>query len=324
MVNEKYLYPCQRGGAGFGVMEQDGAIHGENLRNVTIEDVEISKTGGYGIMLRGESLHIRRCNISQCGAGGIGISSENLITPQNRDEEWISCVEDCRIKNIGLDYFGAAGIFSNSAMLRRNYIAETSYTSIIANGDYCIVENNICIDPMLTLNDGGCIYMHINKGCIVRGNICLCRKEPDEISIMCWAIYLDSDTTDFEVYNNKMIGFRRAMLDARMGGRNRWHHNYMEYFCERQEYDTISIELPTDKCINFDSNVINSKKAKIIYTKDYFEQERDMKNNTFVCENVVFECRKGKWVDEVLPVLGGTNIMTGIKDCDYTSLREEV
>ena len=309
VVNEQYLYPCQRGGAGFGVMEQDGAIHGEGLSNIEIADVEIHHTGGYGIMLRGESLHVRRCNISRCGAGGIGISSDNLLTPQNRYEEWVSCVEDCRIENIGIDYLGAAGIFSNSAMLRSNYISETPYTSIIANGDYCVVENNICVNPMHTLNDGACIYMHINKGCIVRENICMCTKKPNEISAMCWGIYLDSDTTDFEICNNKIIGFKRAMLDARTGSRNRWHHNYMEYFCDDAENNTISIELPTDKGIDFDSNIIHSENAEIIYSRGFFEQERDLKHNTFICKNVEFAYRKNKNLeDEPLPILGGTNV----------------
>lgn len=309
IVNEKYLYPCQRGGAGFGVMEQDGAIHGNNVKNIEILDVDICRTGGYGIMLRGESLHIRGCNISQCGAGGIGISSENLLTPQNRYEDWVSCVEECTIKNIGLDYLGAVGIFSNSAMLRFNHISETPYTSIIANGDYCVVENNTCINPMLVLNDGACIYMHINKGCIVRDNICMSTKKPNEISPMCWAIYLDSDTTDFEICNNKMIGFKRAMLDARAGGRNNWHHNYIEYFGSDEE--AVSIEVPTDKGINFYSNIIHSKNVKIIYSRGFFEQETDMKFNTFVCKNVEFEYRKNKnLADEPLLALESTNVKT--------------
>lgn len=309
VVNEKYLHPCQRGGAGFGVMEQDGAIYGKELKNIEINDVDIYNTGGYGIMLRGESLHVRRCNIKKCGAGGIGISSENLLTPENRYEDWVSCVEDCRIENIALDYLGAVGIFSNSAMLRRNYIAETSYTSIIANGDYCVVENNICINPMLVLNDGACIYMHINKGCIVRGNMCLCEKAPDEISLMCWAIYLDSDTTDFEICNNVIKGFKRAMLDARMGDRNRWHHNYMEYSCDIPGHETMSVELPTDKRIDFHSNIMNSENIKIIYSRGFFDQSEDMNFNTAVCKNIVFEYRKNKNLpEEALPEFGGTNV----------------
>lgn len=298
VINERYQHPCQRGGAGFGVMEQDGAIHGQQVRNIEVVDVEICRTGGHGIMLQGESLHIRRCQIHHCGAGGIGISSENLLTPENREEAWVSCVEDCRIEEIGIDYMGAAGIFSNSAMLRRNYIAKTPYTSILANGDYCVVENNICIDPMRVLNDGGCIYMHINKGCVVRGNVCLNTSEDDaliygsETDVLVWGIYLDSETTDFEVCNNIIKGFHRATMDARRGGRNRWHHNYMEYSGAYNGEKAMSVEFPTDKRIRFDNNIMLCETVKISCTPDFFEPAEDLRNNTAICKEVCIEYRE--------------------------------
>lgn len=289
VINERYQHPCQRGGPGFGVMEQDGAIYGEGVNNVEIKDVEICRTGGYGIMLRGESLHVRRCRIHHCGAGGIGISSANLLTPENREEAWASCVEDCTIEEIGIDYMGAAGIFSNSAMIRRNYIANTPYTCIIANGDYCVVENNICIDPMRVLNDGACIYMHINKGCVVRGNTCFCRNETNA---MVWGIYLDSDTSDFELYDNVIKGFYQPMLDARKGSRNSWHHNYMEYSGTYNGDNTMDVGFPADKRINFYGNVMHSEKIKIRSARKHFVPEEDMKDNTAICEEVYIEYRK--------------------------------
>jgi len=289
VVNEKYLFPCQRGGAGFGVMEQDGAIHGKHVNNIEISDVEICNTGGYGIQLQGESLFIRRCHIHACGAGGIGITSENRLTPQNRNEPWVSCVEDCRVENIGIDYLGAAGIFSNSAMLRRYYVANTPYTNIIANGDYCVVEDNICMDPMQKLQDGACIYMHINKGCIVRNNICLNHKTT---CVMSWGIYLDSDTTDFEVYGNRICGFQRAMLDARKGDRNRWHHNYMEFAGDHTGEQTMFVEFPTDKRICFDNNILHCKKLKFVCSRGFFDPDEDIRLNTAVCSEIIFEYRK--------------------------------
>ena len=126
---------------------------------------------------------------------------------------------------------------------------------------------------------------------------------------MCWAIYLDSDTTDFEICNNVIKGFKRAMLDARMGDRNRWHHNYMEYSCDIPGHETMSIELPTDKRIDFYSNIMNSENIKIIYSRGFFDQSEDMNFNTAVCKNIVFEYRKNKNLpEEALPEFGGTNV----------------
>ncbi|MGI6337711.1 MAG: right-handed parallel beta-helix repeat-containing protein [Eubacteriales bacterium] len=282
VVNEPYLYPCQRGGAGFGVMEQDGAVTGTGLENCTIEDCEITLTGGYGLMLRGEGLHVRRCRIHQCGAGGIGISSENLITLETRDDPKWSCVEDCDISRIGLDYYGAAGIFSNSAMLRRNRVADTPYTNIIANGDYCVVEDNICVDPMRKLNDGGCIYMHINVGCIVRRNICITHNTPDRDNQLVWGLYLDSQTEGYEMYGNYVRGFRWPMADARRGGRNDWHDNIFEY----DGPETMRIRFPADKEMRFHKNILRSRKIEIVANPEYYKRDRDLTGNVFVCDDV--------------------------------------
>ena len=145
-------------------------------------------------MLRGEVC--TALQNSSVRRGG-GISSENLITPETRDDPKWSCVEDCDISRIGLDYYGAAGIFSNSAMLRRNRVADTPHTNIIANGDYC-VRGQHRVDPMRKLNDGGCIYMHINVGCIVRRNICITHNTPDRDNQLVWGLYLDSQTEGYK------------------------------------------------------------------------------------------------------------------------------
>ena len=288
VVNEKYLHPCQRGGAGFGVMEQDGAIHGEGLENIEIADVDIYNTGGYGIMLRGESLFVRNCRIHHTGAGGVGIVSHREITPETRNESWISCVEDCRIEDIGMDYLGACGIFSDGAMVRRNYVARTPYTSIVANGDFTVVEKNICVDPVLALTDGGCIYMHINKGCIIRDNVCLTNKQADEVKPLCFGIYLDSDTRDFEICGNVIKGFWRPVRDARRGAENDWHHNYMEYTSPVEAYPFMSVEFPSDKHIRFHDNIMCSKTIRLVCNKDLFVPEEEFHHNKAIANEVFF------------------------------------
>lgn len=312
VVNEQYQHPCQRGGAGFGVMEQDGAIHGQNLKNIEITDVEIYNTGGYGIMLRGESLYVRNCRIHNTGAGGVGMLSHRAITPATRDEAWVSCIEDCRIEDIGLDYFGAPGIFSDGAMVRRNYVARTPYTNIIANGDYTVVEKNTCVDPVLVLNDGGCIYMHINKGCIIRDNICLTNKRADEVKHLTMGIYLDSETADFEICGNTIKGFWQPARDARRGDKNSWHHNYMEYTSPVPGFEVMSVDLPSDKHISFCNNIMCSEKIRIVCNKDLFVEDEEFNYNKAISNDVFFKHRELYQIIDIpgmegLPTYGGTN-----------------
>jgi len=60
-------------------------------------------------MLRGESLVVRQCHIHHCGAGGIGISSTNLITDKTYENRSSSCVEECKIEHTGFSNANLVG-----------------------------------------------------------------------------------------------------------------------------------------------------------------------------------------------------------------------
>lgn len=286
IVNEAYQHPCQRGGAGFGVMEQDGAIYGINIDNVKVISCEVFKTGGFGIMLKGGKIQISDCVLSDCGAGGIGISSNLSIPQKNKNYAQLSFVKNCTIERIGLDYYSAAGIFSDNAIIKKNIIKNTPYTSIIANGDYCEVLDNVCINPMLVLNDGACIYMHINKDCLVKGNTCINENPPRPNYNLIFGIYLDSETFGYEICNNTFKGFDRTIMDAREGERNFFHDNFIEYIPLNGEVANTEIIFPILKTAEMNNNIFHCKKLTLRYNPEFFDFNRDFKNNKLLVDEL--------------------------------------
>ncbi len=233
VVNEQYIHPCRRGGCGFCVMEQDGSITGADIENLLVEDISIYKTGGYGLILRGEGIRVRGSHISHCGAGGIGISCSRTFKPgaavKPENHSVLPAVENCCIEWTGLDYYSGAGIFCDNVILRDNLITNTTYSGIVANGDNMLVEGNIVINPMLELEDGAAIYLHINGGSTVRNNYCENRNLLRKDTNLVIGIYLDVMTRNFEVCGNIVKGFKFALINHKGQEHNVWHDNYFEY-----------------------------------------------------------------------------------------------
>ena len=229
VVTDIYSIKVMRGAGGFVSMEQTGAIEGNEVSGVVIEDVAVYKTGGHGIKIKGNNVFVRDCKISECGAGGIMLNLQTEI-PTNDDEALYKAwpaVENCKIDHIGLDYYSGVAIFINNAVARKNYIEYTPYSGIVAYGDNVLIENNIVLDPMQRLNDGAAIYKLLDKKGIVRYNF-VQRKKGDP-SLNFKGLYLDAPGKDFRVYGNTVIGFKSGFHHHIAEAGTIYRDNYFEY-----------------------------------------------------------------------------------------------
>lgn len=228
VVTDIFSPEVMRGAGGFISMEQSGAIEGEGLSSILLEDVSVYKTGGFGIKLKGEDIFVRRAQLTECGAGGIALCIGTPI-PENPSEETLAgwpCVEGCRITHIGMDYYSAAAIFIDNALARNNYIEDTPYSGIVAYGDNVVIENNIVLDPMQTLNDGAAIYKLMDKNGVIRNNFVQRRRGSK--SLNCKGLYLDAPGVDFIVSGNVVKGFYLPFHHHVGQPGTVWKDNYFE------------------------------------------------------------------------------------------------
>ncbi len=229
VVTDIFSTKVMRGAGGLISLEQTGAIQGEGLSDILIEDVRIYKTGGLGIKLKGDNINVRGAQIRECGAGGVALTNNTPI-PDNASEDVIAgwpCVENCRVERIGLDYYSAAAIFIDKTVARGNYIADTPYSGIVAYGDNVVIEENIVFDPMQKMEDGAAIYKNHDYGVIIRGNF-VQRIHAGKERRICRGLYLDAPGANCKVYGNVVKGFT-APIHHHIGQPGSfWYDNYFE------------------------------------------------------------------------------------------------
>ena len=229
VVTDLFSTKVMRGAGGFLSLEQTGAIHGEGVKNITLQDLHVYKTGGLAIKIKGDNLSVIGAHISECGAGGIALTNETPI-PENPSEallkDWPR-VEGCRIDNIGVDYYSAVAIFIHNAVARRNYIENIPYSGIVAYGDNILIEDNVVLDPMQKLDDGAGIYKLLDKKGVIRNNYIERRKGSK--SINCKGLYLDAPGEDFLVLGNVVKGFYFGFHYHIAQPGTIYKNNYFEY-----------------------------------------------------------------------------------------------
>ena len=207
VITDVYSTKIMRGAGGFVSLEQTGAIQGEGIKNILLEDLHVYKTGGLAIKIKGDSVFVFGAQITECGAGGVALTNVTPI-PENPSEELLKTwprVEGCRIDNIGVDYYSAVAIFINNCVARKNFIENTPYSGIVAYGDNILIEDNVVLDPMQKLEDGAGIYKLLDFNGVIRNNY-VNRSKGDK-NLNCKGLYLDAPGYNYRVENNVVKGF---------------------------------------------------------------------------------------------------------------------
>jgi parallel beta-helix repeat protein len=189
---------------GFGAYAFDGAIRIDRARNCTLEALDISCVGGWGVQSGAlNDSQIVDCRIHHTGAGAVRTSGAGTLIARNH------------IHHVGLYYPSAIAVGVNgsrnaegkSLHLYRNEIHDTPYTGIAGGGEGLLIEENLISRVMLEMHDGGAIYGGM-KEAVLRGNVVRDVVKIGE-GYGVSAYYLDEGARDCIVENNVSIGVDR-------------------------------------------------------------------------------------------------------------------
>lgn len=189
---------------GFGAYAFDGAIRIDRARNCTLEGLDISCVGGWGVQSGAlNDSRIIGCRIHHTGAGAIRTSGAGTLIANNH------------IHHVGLYYpsaiavgaYGSRNTDSKSIHLFRNEIHDTPYTGIAGGGTGLLIEENLISRVMLEMHDGGAIYGGM-KEAILRGNVVRDVVKMGE-GYGVSAYYLDEGAENCIVEQNVSIGVSR-------------------------------------------------------------------------------------------------------------------
>ena len=189
---------------GFGAYAFDGAVRIDRARNCSLEDLEITCVGGWGVQSGAlNDSRIADCQIHHAGAGAIKMSGAGTVIANNH------------IHHVGLYYpsaiavgvYGSRNADGKGLHLYRNEIHDTPYSGIAGGGVGNIIEENLISRVMLEMQDGGAIYGGM-KEAILRGNVVRDVVKMGE-GYGVSAYYLDEGAEDCIVERNVSIGVER-------------------------------------------------------------------------------------------------------------------
>ncbi|MDQ3194136.1 MAG: right-handed parallel beta-helix repeat-containing protein, partial [Bacteroidota bacterium] len=173
-----------------GIVNKRNIVTNYNINNVKIQDLHITGCKEKGIeVMNGNSITIQRCLINQTGKFGINLTGNNGVVDNNIFEDNLnsainSTITNGTIKNntvrttglipgYGEDDWGyiAMNLSSSQGLLvEKNTIDSTGYTAIVSGADF-VIKNNRISNSVLTLNDGGGIFIVSANGLQILNNI---------------------------------------------------------------------------------------------------------------------------------------------------------
>jgi len=206
-------------------------------KNVQLERNVFIHLGGAAVHLGNGSQNnlIRGNNFYDISSNGIMIgdnsnpkeTNANLITKDN-------IISNNFIRRAGVEYQGAVGIwigYTQNSVVEYNELANLPYTGISLGWGWGAndptvakdnkIQNNYIHDHMKALVDGGGIYtLSAQPGSVIANNVI--QNQVDEYG----AIYLDSKSRYFNVYNNILFSNKRSALIK--GGDHNIHDNWWQ------------------------------------------------------------------------------------------------
>jgi parallel beta-helix repeat protein len=219
----QFLYVCFASLADtsniYASIDEDG-IKGSFCSNLQIENLRIEKFYHDGILLKNApNTIINSCDIQNIGVTGVDLQTGSNITVSG------NTVDDCNGKGISgtflkgskfinntitntalfpghgkYGYDGAVGVFlddnGDNNTIKGNTIISTGYSGIRSDAPHTLIENNIIKNVLLTMKDGGAIYVWGKKslGTTIRRNYIenINRKEPyPAYQSLAFGIYMD-------------------------------------------------------------------------------------------------------------------------------------
>lgn len=177
---------------GFAATRLSGAISLDRAERCTFEDLVIRGVGGHAVKATGriQDIVVQRCEIHDCGAGGLYVGGQRAI------------LRDNHVHGIGRSYPSGIGIYNGGTdcLVTHNEVHDCSYSAINYGGRGNVVSHNLLYDCMKVLHDGAAIYMFAATNCILRGNFA--RDITDTGGYGASAYYLDERSSGCVVEHN--------------------------------------------------------------------------------------------------------------------------
>jgi len=200
-----------------------------SARNVVFTGCRFIGTANGAVHISGMSNVVSRCEIAQCGAGGISLSGGDRRTLTNSD----SLVEDCRIHDFGIlqrTYAGGVSMHGCGLVLRGCEIFNAPHAAVLFGGNEMIMESNNVHHVVMETGDAGAFYTGrdwTTQGNVLRYNFVhdigkgTTTKEGDVAAVSgtnSMGFYFDDCDCGDEIYGNVFMNCPRAIMIG--GGRD--------------------------------------------------------------------------------------------------------
>ena len=163
----------------------NSAIQARGARNCALDDCEVARLGNYAVWFEDACQRntVSHCNIHNCSAGGVRLGRAGVPPPIL--ETGFNTVSDNFIHDLGLDFYGAVGVWIGHAsdnVIAHNEVCDLNYTAISCGWSWGFgntkhhrnhIEYNYLHDiGRGRLCDMGAIYtLGISPGTTVRNNL---------------------------------------------------------------------------------------------------------------------------------------------------------
>ena len=294
-------------------------------KNIVFENIEISNSVGYGVILTSGNVKIRNCRmknlyrgfsswscnnseisgseISYTKSQGLLISggNRNTLTPSN------SLIHNNYIHNcqLGSRLGAAMTIHGVGVTVSNNLIADVPHWAIQYGGNDHTIKNNEIYAALLESADAGVFYtgrdMTTYGNVLEKNYIHDIRRFDGGLGIMVF--YQDDQGSGITVRNNIMQRVTGAILNG--GGRDNtmtgnviidgFENSYMAPLCDARGYGTLGEAMRTDfwnsahgksiAAVPYDSEIWLAKYPQVKATVD--DPERHRPFNTTVTNNII-------------------------------------
>lgn len=197
-----------------------GAVWGEGLRGAAFEDCRFASLGSYGLELaRGcQSNHVRRCEFTDLGAGGVKLG-ETAIRGPGPEQTRANEISDCDIHDGGKLFASAEGVWigqSPDNRLTHNLIHDFYYTGISIGWTWgygpALASNNLVAlnhihhigvksngDGPILSDMGGIYTLGMQPGTLIRSNLW---HDIAATRYGGWGIYFDEGSSGIVAEDN--------------------------------------------------------------------------------------------------------------------------
>jgi len=177
---------------GYAAFNVPAAFDANEIDGLTLQNVEIKNSAGWGIRVKGKNIALKCCVIQNLGGGGIAYIGSNVT------------IDSCEIHDLGKIYNGAVGIIGNGQNNRISHcdIYNIPYCGINGFGGNSEVSDNLIYNVKTFMQDGGAIYMGEDSLSVMRHNAIISDYKKN---LYVYALYFDEQARNCLAEDNLVL-----------------------------------------------------------------------------------------------------------------------